>query len=156
MAASRTATRDGLAFELAEHVGSLQRVLRRRTRTVLGEPALSPAEAELLRLVANRPRLRVGEAATALRLAPNTVSTLARRLVSQRLLTAERDDQDRRGVRLQTSVGVQRRLTRWRDERARLLASALEGLSQSERDALASSLPVVARLVEALEDDEPS
>jgi DNA-binding MarR family transcriptional regulator len=147
---------DLLSFELAARLSALQRVLRRRTRAALGEPTLSPAEAEVLRLVAHRPGLRVGEAAAALRLAPNTVSTLARRLVDQGLLVGERDVSDRRGVRLRLSASATRRVRRWRDERAHLLAEAVEQLSGSERQALASSLPVLATLVEALGEGEPA
>lgn len=139
-----------LAVELADRVASLQRALRRRTRVALGEPALSPAEVELLALVVARPRLRVGDAATALRLAPNTVSTLARRLAARGLLRAERDESDRRCVRLRTCAAAEKRLRRWRDERAHLLAGALERVSESERDVLASSLPVLAALAELL------
>jgi DNA-binding MarR family transcriptional regulator len=145
---------DLLAAELAARLSSLQRVLRRRTRAAIGEPGLSPAEAELLRLVAHRPGLRVGEAAVALRLAPNTVSTLVRQLVGQGLLVADRHESDRRGVRLRTSAAADLRLRRWRDERAALLAEALDGLSPSERHALTSALPILATLADALEDGE--
>ena len=101
---------DVLAVELGTRVSSLQRALRRRTRAVLGEPGLSSAEAEVLRLIMARPGLRVGEAAVAMRLAPNTVSTLARRLVDQGLLVAEQHESDRRGVRLRTSRSAERRV----------------------------------------------
>lgn len=156
MASQPAVASDLLASELAIRVSSLQRVLRRRTRAALGEPGLSPAEVELWRLIVSRPGQRVGEAAVALRLAPNTVSTLARRLVEQGLVVAERDEGDRRGVRLRPSAAAERRVRRWRDERARVLEGVLERLSESERHALASSLPVLATLVEALEEGEPA
>jgi DNA-binding MarR family transcriptional regulator len=156
MAARPAVGSDLLAFDLAARVSALQRVLRRRTRAALGEPGLSPAEAEVLLLIAQRPGLRVGEAAVALRLAPNTVSTLVRRLVDQGLLVGERDVSDRRGLRLRASAVAERRVRRWRDERAHLLADALGQLSDSERHGLESSLPVLAVLVEALEEREPA
>lgn len=149
-------TSDLLALELAARVGSLQRTLQRRTRAAIREPGLSLAEAELLRLVADRPQLRVGDAATALRRAPNTVSTLARRLVGDGLLSSERDENDLRAVRLSLSRVGERRLMRWREESAHLLAGALEQLSEPERHLLASSLPVLAALVEALEEGDPA
>jgi len=144
---------DVLAPELAERLAVLQRSLRRRTRAALGGPGLSPAEVELLRLVARRPGVRVGDAAVELRLAPNTVSTLARRLGEDGLLRAERERSDRRGVRLETTAAAKRRMRRWRDERAHLLAGALERLSGAERDAVAACLPILTALVESLEDD---
>ena len=122
----------------------------------MGEPSLSQAEGELLLLIASHPQLRVGDAATALRLAPNTVSTLARRLSADGLLVAERDDIDRRGVRLHASRAGNRFLRHWRDERAHVLAGVLELLSERQRRALSSSLPVLTALVEALEEDEPA
>jgi DNA-binding MarR family transcriptional regulator len=143
-----------LASELAARVGALQRALRRRTRTVLGQPWLTPSEGELLGLVASRPDVRVGDVAAGLRLASNTVSTLVRRLVEQGLVATQRDEHDRRAVRLRATATGQRRVRRWRAERTRLLGDVLDGLSESERHLLASALPILTALADALEEDE--
>ena len=144
---------DEIASELAARVSALQRVLRRRIRAALDEPRLSAAEGELLNLVASHPGLRVGDAAIALRLAPNTVSTIVRRLVHDGLLVTKQDTVDRRGVRLRASAAGNRLLRRWRSERTQLLTRALEQLSESDHDALTAALPILAELAMALEEE---
>jgi DNA-binding MarR family transcriptional regulator len=141
-----------LGAELAVCLTSLQRVLRQRTRAAVGGPGLSAAEAQLLGLVAEQPGVRIGDAATSLRLAPNTVSTLVRRLSAVGFLSSARERTDRRAVCLHTSRAGAQRLRRWRDERARLLATAIAGLSEPEREALARSLPVLGAMAELLEE----
>ena len=148
------ATASTLAAELVAELAALRRVLRRRTRTAVGEPVLSAAEAELLRLVAARPGLRVGDAAAALRLAPNTVSTLVGRLVALELVATGRDESDRRVVCLQPTPGARQRLRRWRDERTYLVDEALAELPAADRRRLEQALPVLADLVERLEAAE--
>jgi DNA-binding MarR family transcriptional regulator len=153
MAAGPEQAPEALAAELSGVLAGLRRALRRRTRTAVGPPGLSSAEAELLRLVGRHPGLRVGEAATTLRLAPNTVSTVVRRLTDLGLLDAARATEDRRAVSLTLSADGRRRVARWRDERAQLLADSLEGLSATDRRTLARALPVLTRLVERLEHE---
>jgi DNA-binding MarR family transcriptional regulator len=143
-----------LSGELSARLASLQRVLRRQTRAAVGAPGLSVAEAEFLRLVAEQPGIRVGDAARALRLAPNTASTLARKLSAAGFVQAAADARDGRRVCLRASRAGMERLGRWRDERRRLLASALVRLSGVEREALAASLPALETVAERLEEPE--
>ncbi|HEY1369190.1 MAG TPA: MarR family winged helix-turn-helix transcriptional regulator [Gaiellaceae bacterium] len=156
MAATSELAPEALAAELVHVLAGLRRMLRRRTQTAVGPPGLSSAEAELLRLVGRQPGLRVGEAAATLRLAPNTVSTVVRRLTSLGLLDAGREPDDRRAVSLRLSADGSRRVARWRDERTQLLAASLEGLSTSDRRTLTRALPVLTRVVELLEHERPT
>lgn len=154
MAVERAVRSGVLATELATRLSALQRILRRQTRAALGGPTLSFAEVDLLRLVVAQPGIRVGEAAAALRLAPNTTSTVSRQLIQLGLLAAEHPATDRRRVHLRATTAGKRGLQRWRDERTHLLADALEQLSAAERRTLESSLPVLSELTELLGDGE--
>jgi DNA-binding MarR family transcriptional regulator len=87
----------GQGEELMRVVGQLRRSVRRRVRQDWPHAPLPETHLELLRLVHDRPGLRVQEAAGALRLAPNTVSTLVNRLVAAGLLERRRDRRDGRG-----------------------------------------------------------
>jgi DNA-binding MarR family transcriptional regulator len=143
-----------LAEELAAAWGGVRRRLRRGAREVVpGEP-LTGAQIELLRLVESQPGVGVRDAAAALHLAPNTVSTLVRGLVGDDLLARSADPDDGRAARLALTVTARRRLRRWRDERGRLLAGALRRLSGEDLAALEASLPALERLLAALEEPE--
>jgi len=140
-----------LAEELTAAWGGVRRRLRRGAREVVpGEP-LTGAQIELLRLVEAQPGVGVRDAAAALHLAPNTVSTLVRGLVGD-LLARSADPDDGRAARLSLTVTARRRLRRWRDERDRLLADALRRLTDEDLAALEASLPALERLLAALEE----
>ena len=79
-----------LAEELAAAWGGVRRRLRRGARAVVGGEPLTGAQVELLRLVEAQPGVGVRDAAAALHLAPNTVSTLVGGLAGAGLLTRTR------------------------------------------------------------------
>jgi DNA-binding MarR family transcriptional regulator len=143
-----------LASELTEAWARVRRRLRRGARAAVGGEPLTGAQVELLRLVETQPGIGVADAAAALAVAPNTVSTLVGSLVAADLLARHRDPADRRAARLTLTAAARRRLRRWRDERGRLLAGALRELSPEDRATLAASVPALERLLAALEDDQ--
>ncbi len=151
MAVRAPSSEDLLASELAEAWARVRRRLRRGARAALGGEPLTAAQVELLRLVEAQPGIGVADAAAALVVAANTVSTLVGGLVAADLLVRHRDPDDGRAARLTLTAAARRRLRRWRDERSRLLAGALRELSQEDRAALEASLPALERLFAALE-----
>lgn len=141
-----------LAEELLDALSAVRRSLRRRAERPAELAELTGAQIELVRLVRRRPGVAVTEAATALRLAPNTVSTLVRRLVDAGIMVRSANAADRRAAQLALAPAVRRRVEAWRDGRTDTLAGALDVLTESERRALARALPVLARLAEELEE----
>jgi DNA-binding MarR family transcriptional regulator len=144
---------EALAAELTAAWGGGRRRLRREARAVVGGEPLTSSQVELLRLVEGQPGIGVREAAAALHLAANTVSTLVGGLVAVGLLERHPDPGDRRVARLVLTHAATARIRRWRDERDRLLATALGDLDASDVEALRSSLPALERLLAALERD---
>jgi DNA-binding MarR family transcriptional regulator len=130
----------------------VHRRLRRGARAVHGGALLSGAQVELLRLVQARPGIGVGEAAGALHLAPNTVSTLVRSLCDEGLLRRRADARDGRAARLELTEAAHERIRRRQDERARLLALALDDLDADERAALDRALPALRHALAELEE----
>ena len=136
---------------LWEAIGPLQRVLRKRAREDWPAEPLATAQVDMLRIVRMRPQISVGEAATELRIAPNTASTLAGQLAAAGLLVRETDARDRRCVRLALTQAAEERIGAWRDRRRQLLAGALEQLDDRELDALEAALPALRHLLGELE-----
>jgi DNA-binding MarR family transcriptional regulator len=144
---------DNLARELLRSWAQVIRVLRRRVRSAMAEPALPRAQVELLRAVEAEPGIRVGDAARSLRLAPNTVSTLARELERGGLLDCGPGGDDGRAVHLSLTKAAYERLGRWRDERIQTLAVALAALPPADLRALERALPGMGALTECLEEE---
>ena len=141
----------GHGEDLMRVVGQLRRSVRRRVRQDWPHAPLPETHLELLRLVSERPGLRVQEAAAALRLAPNTVSTLVNKLVSAGLLERRRDRSDGRAARLHLTRAAVQRIAAWRDRRQALVAQAMGSLAAPDREAIAGALPALRRLADALE-----
>ncbi len=151
---TRTPTREeALASELTTAWGGVRRRLRRSARAKVGGEPLTGSQVEVLRLVETQPGVGVRDAAAALHLAPNTVSTLVGGLVATGLLDRRPDPDDRRATQLHLTPAATTRLRRWRDERDRVLANALGHLDAEDRGRLEASLPALERLLTALERD---
>jgi DNA-binding MarR family transcriptional regulator len=146
------ATDTVLAEELVEAVGSLRRQLRGSAGRPWPQADLTAAEVDLVRLVRRRPLVTVAQAATGLGLAPNTVSTLVRRLVGAGLVTRLRDPEDRRVVRLALTPAALRQVEAWRDHRTTVVSGSLAQLPTAERRRLAAAVPAMRRLTELLRD----
>jgi DNA-binding MarR family transcriptional regulator len=132
-------------------VWGLRRITRRVVRESFPEPALPPSEGELLATVSRDKGLTVNEAASALQLAPNTVSTLVSRLAAAGLLERRPDPADRRAARLHLTLAGHARVRQFRRHREAVLARALHTLEDHERQALADALPAMRRLAGSLE-----
>jgi DNA-binding MarR family transcriptional regulator len=143
-----------LAEQLLEALSSLRRQVRGTAGRPWPDAPLTGAQVDLVRLVRRQPGIPVGAAAEALRLAPNTVSTLVRQLAAAGVLRREPDAADRRIGRLDLTPASRRRLEGWRDQRSELTARALARLDDGDRRALAAAVPAVGRLVAALAHPE--
>ena len=141
----------GLASDLLTVVGSLQRLVRRRVREDWPLESLPTAQIDLLRAVASRPGVTVGEVAFELRVAPNTASTLVNQLVAAGLVVRRQDEVDRRSIRLQLTAAASARISAWHDRRQELLHQALDRLNADERAAIAAAMPALRRLRETLD-----
>ena len=151
MPAGTLSAEETLATELAAAWGGVRRRLRRGARAAVGGEPLTGSQIELLRLVETQPGVGVRDAAAALHLAPNTVSTLVGGLVAAGLLARRPDPGDRRAARLALTAVATARLRRWRDERDRVLAAALSELDAGDVETLRGSIPALERLLAVLE-----
>ncbi|MGW0998383.1 MarR family winged helix-turn-helix transcriptional regulator [Streptomyces sp. NPDC002520] len=139
--------------DLADALVRIQRLVRRRLRSGLTEPRLRGAEVELLRLVENRPGVGISEAARALHLAGNSVSTLVNQLVRDGYLIRETDPADRRAARLLLTDAAHQRLERWKQRRAELVGRHVALLDEADQEALRAALPALRKLAATLHEE---
>ncbi|PWI45338.1 MarR family transcriptional regulator [Streptomyces sp. ICBB 8177] len=138
---------------LADALGGVQRLIRRRLRRDTPVPRLRGAQIELMRLVAANPGLRVSAAAKELYLAGNSVSTLVNQLTAAGLLRRETDPGDRRSALLLPTPEAEARLRDWQERRSALVHRHVEALSTDDQAALAAALPALRRLAESLREE---
>jgi DNA-binding MarR family transcriptional regulator len=129
----------------------LRRLLRRAVRHRAPITPLPGAQAEVLRVVDERPGLGVRDTAAVLHLAANSVSTLVNQLVASGLLERGEDPTDRRNARLHLTPQAERRLEVWGDHRREVMGRALAELGAGERDRIDAALPAFRHLIAALE-----
>jgi DNA-binding MarR family transcriptional regulator len=139
--------------ELAELLTGVQRLVRRRLRSEATGPRLRGTQVELLRLVGERPGVRVSAAAKELYLAGNTVSTLVNQLVEAGLLRRETAPDDRRAALLHLTPEAVRRLRAWQERRGALVREQVARLPEKDRAALAAAVPALRGLAQGLRDE---
>jgi DNA-binding MarR family transcriptional regulator len=133
-------------------VSGIRRALRRRAGRTGGIADLSEAQRELVRLVSRHPGIHVGEAASELSLAPNTVSTLVGVLRASGWLRRETDPADARSASLSLTSDAVQRVAAWRDRRLAVLNEALAELPAEDHAAISQALPALRRLSERLQE----
>ncbi|MER5544110.1 MarR family transcriptional regulator [Streptomyces sp. NPDC002589] len=144
---------ESLSEELADTLVRIQRLIRRRLRGGMNPPRLRGAEVELLRLVESRPGIGISDAARALHLAGNSVSTLVNQLVRDGFLLRETDPADRRAARLRLTEVAEKRLGDWRRRRAELVVRHVSRLDEADREALRAALPALRKLAAGLHEE---
>jgi len=143
-----------LGAELYRSLAGFRREVRRAVRSEFPAQLLTPSQVEVLGCVRRQPGINVRDAAAALRLAPNTVSTIVGQLVEIGFLRREPDPDDARSVCLRLTAAGHRAPAR-RDRSTQTVDRALESLDAEERAALARALPAFRHLVEVIAAGTP-
>jgi DNA-binding MarR family transcriptional regulator len=138
------------AGALTEVVTRLRRVLRTSIRTEYPWESLPMAQVELLLALRERQPARIGELATRLKLAPNTISGLVQQLVEAGLVSRGPAPADRRVAAVTLTPAGLAKLDEWELAHHRRLSAALADLGAADRAAVRAALPALARLVERL------
>jgi DNA-binding MarR family transcriptional regulator len=137
---------------VADLVATLRRVMRKAARVRQPAMPLSVAQLELLSLVEEHPGTRPGDLAGLLRLAANSVSTLANALVSAGMLERAPGATDKRTVEFTLTHQGAQLVGQWRATNTSLLRSAIAALDAADRQVLTQALPVLARLVAVIDE----
>jgi DNA-binding MarR family transcriptional regulator len=149
---TRVSAESALPQAVAALVATLRRAMRRAARAQTPRMPLSVAQLELLSLVEEHPGARPGDLASLLRLAANSVSTLANTMVGAAMLCRSPGATDRRTVEYTLTPQGAQLVAQWRTVNEGLLASALAALGAQDRRVLSEMLPVWERLVAAIDE----
>ena len=140
------------AGALTEVVTRLRRVLRTSIRGEYPWESLPMAQVELLLALRERQPARIGELATRLKLAPNTISGLVQQLVEAGLVGRGPAPADRRVAAVTLTTAGLAKLDEWELAYHRRLSAALADLGAADQAAVRAALPALARLTERLAD----
>lgn len=141
---------DSTATELGRQLGPLRRSLLRATRDVAQLPDIADSHIEVMRALAAEPSMSPGRLATRLNLARSTVSNLIRAMVDAGLVERSITVGDLRGATLTASPKAVNLLAEYDAASSRVLADALDELSQQNRQAIAAALPALAEITSIL------
>jgi DNA-binding MarR family transcriptional regulator len=142
---------DVRADGLAEGIARLRRALRRGARVASPDNSLAVAQLELLSALAEHPGTRPGQLARQLHMRPNTVTTIVNALAAQGMISRSATDGDRRAVELTITDAGQQAVHAWQATNAAVLHLALSTLPASQRRALATAVPALDALAEAID-----
>ncbi|TFI43115.1 MarR family transcriptional regulator [Rhodococcus sp. 1R11] len=141
---------DSTATELGRQLGPLRRSLLRATRDVAQLPDIADSHIEVMRALATEPSISPGRLATRLNLARSTVSNLIKAMVDAGLVERSITAGDLRGATLTASPKARNLLAEYDAASSRVLADALDELSQHNRQAIAAALPALAEITSIL------
>jgi DNA-binding MarR family transcriptional regulator len=153
MGTVRQLTDTEVSGELVSLVWTLHRTLLRATKPPEGQKVRPQAQVELLQLVSAQPGVSVREAAEALRMQPNNVSSLVSILVRDGFLQRVPDPADRRVVRLQPTAKMRKAGAQIDSELQRDVAAALAELHVTSAKRIRAAVPDLWKLVGRLEPD---
>jgi DNA-binding MarR family transcriptional regulator len=129
------------AEALTDVVTRLRRALRTSIRTDYPWESLPMARVELLMCLADNAPAKIGQLATMLRLAPNTISGLVQQLLESGLASRETDPLDRRVARVALTDAGREQLAGWKAAHERRIENALDQLRPEDREAILTALP---------------
>ncbi|MFF5033073.1 MarR family winged helix-turn-helix transcriptional regulator [Nocardia salmonicida] len=139
-----------LAADITRTSWALHRALRQSQGTPRGENPRPLAQVEVLKLVDSRPGITVREIAEALRMQANNVSTLISALTKDGFLDRRSDPADARVIQLHPTAKMRAASTELADRLDAGVSDALATLSEQSRTRIASVLPDLRALAQAL------
>ncbi|GHH94240.1 MarR family winged helix-turn-helix transcriptional regulator [Streptomyces capillispiralis] len=142
---------DRTAAGLAACLPALYRALDRRIARDFPHPKPPEGQLALLRFVARSEGTTVREAAQALLMKPNNVSTLVSQMTEAGLLERRQDSTDKRIAHLYPTDTARRRLAEVRALETEHLRQALTSLTDGELGALGSAMEALTALTHRLQ-----
>jgi DNA-binding MarR family transcriptional regulator len=129
--------------EIEHHLRQIAGVVRRRGRMLLDQHQITPPQFDALLILDRNGDLTIGDLSSRLYLAYSTTTDLVDRLERSGFVARERDQADRRVVRVRLLQKGADIIERVLDARRAYLAGVLESLSHSERSEILRALDLL-------------
>ena len=137
------------AREFAQVLGPLRRAVLRTTRLAAELPDLSEPQIEVLRLLSTEGPVTPTDIASALRIAPSTLSNLLKAMTDAELIERARRFDDQRRVDVAISPYARGLLDSYDATSLHEIEAFLDELSDHERLAFDATVPVLRRMCAA-------
>jgi DNA-binding MarR family transcriptional regulator len=134
------------AREFAQLLGPLRRAVLKATRAAADLPDLSEPQIEVLRLLSHEGPVAPTDIASALRIAPSTLSNLLKAMTDAGLIVRARRPDDQRRVDVAISPYARGLLGSYDATSLRAIADFLDELPDHERAAFDATVPVLRRM----------
>jgi DNA-binding MarR family transcriptional regulator len=141
--------------ELAVGMRSVIGRLARGLRHAGSQSDLSPSQYEVFGTIARRGDLKLSELAAIEGINPTLLSRVVAKLEADQLVTRTPDADDRRVAHVVPTAKGRRRYEQIKNARTDALGLAIDSLTDAERRALATALPVLESLAVTLRDGRP-
>jgi DNA-binding MarR family transcriptional regulator len=141
--------------ELAVGMRSVIGRLARGLRHAGSQSDLSPSQYEVFGTIARRGDLKLSELAAIEGINPTLLSRVVAKLEADQLVTRTPDADDRRVAHVVPTAKGRRRYEQIKNARTDALGLAINSLTDAERRALATALPVLESLAVRLRDGRP-
>lgn len=137
---------------LAEVITKLRRALRTSIRTDYSWESLPMAQVELMQTLNEAGELRIGDLATVMLLAPNTVSSLVQQAVAARRVERIKHPDDGRIAVVRLTEHGSSQLKEWIEAHEYRLSAALAELSAKDRSGIFKAVASLDRLTTKLNE----
>lgn len=137
--------------EFGQLLGPLRRAVVRKARAAGNLPDLPEAQIEMLRVLIDAGPIASGDVAARLRVAPSTVSNLARQMTAAGLLERLPSATDLRTVHLAASDAARALFEQYNATSTDALQQAMDGLGKAQQLHIARALPALKLLLVELE-----
>ncbi len=126
-------------------------IIRKKGREILNDINITDPQFIALQHLVNNQQLTIGELSQKMSLACSTITDLIDRMEKSELVVREKDEQDKRVVRLKAQPKGHDIVKQVLDKRREYLSEKLSGLSDNDKDVLLKNLKY---LYEAMTDEK--
>ncbi|MEV0341819.1 MarR family transcriptional regulator [Nocardia sp. NPDC050713] len=134
------------AREFAQLLGPLRRAVLKTTRQAAGLPDLSEPQIEVLRLLSDEGPVAPSRIATALQMAPSTLSNLLKAMTDAGLIERARRADDQRRVDVAISSLARELLETYDATSLRTIENFLDDLADHEQAVFEAAVPILRRM----------
>ncbi len=125
-------------------------IIRKKGREILNDTNITDPQFIALQHLANNKQLTIGELSQKMSLACSTITDLIDRMEKSELVIREKDEQDKRVVRLSVQSKGHEIVQQVLEKRREYLSEKLSGLNENDKDILMENLKY---LYEAMTDE---